>query len=305
MRIHDFTFKQKEKFCPICKGSAENSFVSVDGKLCVGGFNYSYCPYCDYYWINPQPDSNSLNKFYNYNHEKPLTEKDIIDAYTDYELKGNNFKNCQYLDIFLSCIPEKSNVLDFGCGPGIFLYHNKNKWNVYGVEISEIACNFSKTRDLKIFNNLEKVPEMKFDLITAFDVIEHMPHPEEFILELEKRLSNNGKIILRLPVTDGMLFDRHHPEKWKWVYSPYHVSMFSINAITKVASKCNFHYKIFPDKRMHASPELISIRCIDHLPRFFVKIIEKMYRHTPIISHLLQNYYKPDVIFIELKKPKV
>ena len=57
--------------------------------------------------------------------------------------------------------------------------------------------------------------DVKFDLITLIDVIEHLPDPVEQIKELSGMLKPNGKIFLRLPVINGILFSKKTPQKWK------------------------------------------------------------------------------------------
>ena len=114
-----------------------------------------------------------------------------------------------------------SNALEIGCGIGIISkFISKNVPDVTGIDISEENIKFAKaTNDGISFYSadfLEYPTKEKYDLITLFDVLEHIPkqiHPDVF--RKIKNLSNsNTKIIITIPDPDYLSYIRaHSPEK--------------------------------------------------------------------------------------------
>ncbi len=98
-------------------------------------------------------------------------------------------------------LPSSGTVLDVGCAAGYFLAVMREKgWTVTGVEPSETIASFGMRKfDIPILVGRVEQMSLKaasFDLITLWDVIEHVPNPREFLLHLRKLLKPGGKILL-------------------------------------------------------------------------------------------------------------
>jgi len=98
----------------------------------------------------------------------------------------------------LSLLP-KGKLLDVGCSYGNFLLIAKNKgFEVYGMEVNETAVEIARKK-----YNLNVVKALTFDelledfkgpykVITAFEVIEHIEKPLEFLQGVYNLLDNTG-----------------------------------------------------------------------------------------------------------------
>lgn len=95
-------------------------------------------------------------------------------------------------------------ILDIGCGSGVMLSALDKAGQVYGMDMSEDAIDFSK----RVFNGEvkqgtlpEKVPypEEYFDLITALDVIEHIDRDLDSLKSMCSHLVPGGKLIITVP----------------------------------------------------------------------------------------------------------
>ena len=104
--------------------------------------------------------------------------------------------------------PAGSSVLEIGFGNGSFLtYSKENKWNICGIEINEdlvktaIGCGF----DVRHSDNLMAFDDNSFDLIVAFDVLEHIPQDalSNFVKEVRRILKFNGFFLARFPNGDS------------------------------------------------------------------------------------------------------
>ena len=102
---------------------------------------------------------------------------------------------------------EPLNVLDVGCGTGnqltIPLAEKFSGIKFTGVDSDaqsiESAKNSNSLQNLKFACFPDIGSNEKFDLIIASEVIEHVEKPEEFLMHLREKLSDNGKLILTLP----------------------------------------------------------------------------------------------------------
>lgn len=91
-------------------------------------------------------------------------------------------------------------MLDFGCGLGYLLHAMERTWETYGVDISPYAIaqakqNAPRTRLEILAGNHLPFPDNFFDLVTALDVLEHIPQPADTLAELF-RVSNSGGILV-------------------------------------------------------------------------------------------------------------
>lgn len=101
-------------------------------------------------------------------------------------------------------------ALDVGCAFG-FLLKRLNPYfdEVYGIDISDFALQQAKKQvpqaKLKKINlNTQEIPypDGYFDLITALDVLEHTESIEKSLHKIKLKLSNNGYLILSVPLKD-------------------------------------------------------------------------------------------------------
>ena len=101
-------------------------------------------------------------------------------------------------------LPERAQVLDFGCGTGAALrtYSTRYpKWTLYGAELS--VDNLASLREIPGFVRLFTCPPadipMRFDLITSFHALEHVLEPVEMLRDLSRLLKDGGILFVQVP----------------------------------------------------------------------------------------------------------
>ncbi|MBI4093548.1 class I SAM-dependent methyltransferase [Candidatus Kaiserbacteria bacterium] len=102
---------------------------------------------------------------------------------------------------------HRGSVLDVGCGIGNFLELAKEKgWQCAGVDIDPDAIEAARKKtgisDLEVADVItytREHPDKKFDLITFFDVLEHVDNHNEFLAAISSLLKPGGHIAMSMP----------------------------------------------------------------------------------------------------------
>lgn len=148
----------------------------------------------------------------------------------------HNFKNQS------GFFPSQGKILDIGCYCGAFLKISSEMGYISkGVEPSSWA-----SKKARAYSNCEVVngtidsldPSERFDLITAFDVMEHLVDPLSEVAKVNKHLDVGGYFIF-----STLDFENWAPqllgEKWPWMMD-MHLYYFSISTIEDILAKNGF-----------------------------------------------------------------
>jgi 2-polyprenyl-3-methyl-5-hydroxy-6-metoxy-1,4-benzoquinol methylase len=150
---------------------------------------------------------------------------------------------------------KSGRLLDLGCAVGVFLSMAKEEgWEVCGVDISEYAVARARERcQVEVYaGELADVgfPEGSFDVITMWDVLEHLVHPQAGLAETHRILKDDGILLLDTP-NEGSLTRRvaHLIYRFfggrivypaKSLYHIYHRYYFSENTLRRILDASGF-----------------------------------------------------------------
>ncbi len=96
-------------------------------------------------------------------------------------------------------------VLDVGCSEGAAIeVLNQEKFKVVGIDIEDQALEFCKKRGLQnqiLKAHIDNLPFLSesFDIVTAFDVMEHLDDDLKALCELKRVCKSKGIILLTVP----------------------------------------------------------------------------------------------------------
>jgi len=141
--------------------------------------------------------------------------------------------------------PPGVRLLDIGAGPGLFLAEAKElNWNVSGLEPSAWGVNYAQqhlglsTVQAGTVERVREWPDRSFDVITAFDVIEHLITPDALIAHAARLLTPQGLLVLTTPRFDSWLC-RLLRARCYFIF-PAHLHLFSRRSLTTLLTKHGF-----------------------------------------------------------------
>ena len=150
-------------------------------------------------------------------------------------------RRCNHLEKYH---PTTATLLDVGCATGLFLKAIRQKgWLVAGVEPSAYASNYAWQQfglDVR-HGTLEEAnfPSQLFDVVTMWDVLEHVFDPKQTLHEIARILKPKGVLALSLPnpvCIEAKLFG----DKWVGWDQPRHLHLFSPTVLLSYFAKTEF-----------------------------------------------------------------
>lgn len=128
-------------------------------------------------------------------------------------------------------------VLDYGCGSGYGSHMlSMNAASVTGVDISKEAVDFA-SKEYRAHNlNFKTIAELgneKFDVITSFQVIEHVPDDKKYTSALKQLLNPGGIVIISTPDKKHRLFN-YIQQPW----NIFHLKEYTPESLEKLLKKC-------------------------------------------------------------------
>jgi 2-polyprenyl-3-methyl-5-hydroxy-6-metoxy-1,4-benzoquinol methylase len=134
-------------------------------------------------------------------------------------------------------------VLDYGCAGGDFVVGMEGRCNMWGVEYSREAIAKAAARHPQLagrFGTLETVDgTKKFDAVTAWDVIEHVPSPPEMLARISRALKDGGVLVLSTPnIGAGMA--KLMGRRWAFMTPPEHLGFFDKRSMISTLRTAGF-----------------------------------------------------------------
>ncbi|SKB93568.1 class I SAM-dependent methyltransferase [Daejeonella lutea] len=227
----------QERHCPIC-GTLENKQLYLRPDNLV----VKNCGVCSVYYISPSPSPEQINQFYaqyDSNHRKTKDLR-INKSKLDLIFGTDHFGDLRIRKLASMVDFKNSSFLDVGFGIPYFLYHlQKLGGNVFGVEYDNQAIDYARQSGLDnvFFGKISDLPkELKFDVISMNDLIEHPLNPLDLLNEAFERLNPGGRILIWTPNGD---FSKKDPNSTTFRVDLEHMQYFTTKSIAYLASKLN------------------------------------------------------------------
>jgi 2-polyprenyl-3-methyl-5-hydroxy-6-metoxy-1,4-benzoquinol methylase len=182
------------------------------------------CESCKFIFSRKIPSSEELEKYYkaygSSSYLSPITIKrynELLDQFEPYR--------------------KTNKILDAGCGAGYFLDEAKKRgWQIYGTELSDKAIQICTEKGIKMkkgFVDPSNYEPNTFDIITSFEVIEHINNPQSELKNFNIILRDGGLVYITTPNFNSIL--RYHLKaKYNVISYPEHLSYYTKTTLKKM-----------------------------------------------------------------------
>ena len=149
----------------------------------------------------------------------------------------------KYLDLLAQAHPDQGSLLDVGAATGFFLeLARRRQWKTCGVEPSDYATRVARHKGLDVHCGVLEdlsLPEVSFDVITMWDVIEHVTDPRKSLTKAFAMLAPGGTLALNTPDSASLLA-RLLGLRWHLVVPPEHLILFSRKSLELLLKQAGF-----------------------------------------------------------------
>lgn len=187
------------------------------------------CVSCGLVYQNPRPTFAEMAAHYPPDYESYAPEPDAENSswLLRQAIRYGVSKRCRYVTRY----KRAGRLLDVGCATGIFLQgiRSSGNWEPYGVDINEQVTHIAQGHGLDVrLGTLEQAgfADEFFDVVTMWDVLEHLYDPASSLREIYRILKPDGFVVIRVPNAsswDSQLFGRY----WAGLDSPRHLYVFT------------------------------------------------------------------------------
>lgn len=215
--------------CPTCNHlPAAPLFTKHKGE-------YAHCPNCEHIFL--------LN---------PLISRKLISFYTNYptsSLEWHQNESEFYRRIYQRgikllrphCVGPR--LLDIGCSSGYFLsIAAQEGFEAFGIEPNAQEARYALTNGIKVIGStIDDLShdEECFDVITLWDVLEHIREPVRYVDNLRLLLRNQGLVFVQVPTSDS-LAARILRDDCNMFDGIEHLTLFSAKSLDIAFNKAGF-----------------------------------------------------------------
>lgn len=223
-------------YCPVC--SYDNIADCWSTSRIPGNKTILWCGNCGFGWQHPLPTPAEIR--YYYDNSPTYNFHDTGEKAIGFQRRIRRINN------FAS---NMGRLLDIGSGLGDFLnLAARSGWEVTGIEPQESAALVCEERfgikpQVCVFDQI-KFDHRKFEVVTIWDVWEHVHKPLEFINRCINLLNPGGLLAVSIPNASGYPA-RLFKGKWRYVMFT-HLNYFKMPYVDKIMARCGM-YNVWAD----------------------------------------------------------
>lgn len=239
--------------CIVCASGEATTFLRQDQ------FAVLACVGCGLRYLEPQPTPEELTALYGEAYfARQHPGQPGYDQYL--EETDNHRRTFEHRLGLLPAPPGDGTVLDVGAATGLFVERARARgWNATGIEPSAWAAAHARNvHGQPVVTGMladQQLPAGSVDMVTLWEVIEHVPDPAKELREIHRVLRPGGTLALSTPDA-GSLVARLLGRKWPgWRKIPEHLFHFDRRSLARLLTTVGFEVQA-----MHYVPLIVSRR---------------------------------------------
>jgi SAM-dependent methyltransferase len=217
--------------CNLCGGVEMRKLFSGPDRLLAlpGEFTVVACRHCGLVQQNPRPTPHTIGTYYPANYEPySIAIDDEPSRWRRWDRRYGMQKRLRAIARY----KQGGRLLDVGCASGNFLHEidRTGHWQAEGVEPNAEVADYARQRfGLKIYPGrltALDLPDASYDVITLWNVLEHLHDPIENLMAAQRLLKPGGLLIFSIPnmeSAEARWFGRY----WLGWELPRHLYFFS------------------------------------------------------------------------------
>jgi SAM-dependent methyltransferase len=230
--------------CLVCGADDFRTYFNLQdwGYELPGEFRLVVCQACGHIYQTPRPTQTAIGAFYTRDYQ-PFRRSIAEEPHAWH-------RTWQHLQWRPRCLQvarlrASGRLLDVGASTGLFLNEMRRygEWTLAGVELDARAAQYARDSfGLDVFcGQIEDAlwQDNSFDVITLWDVLEHLPSPRTALTKIRKLLTDAGWLILSVPNAssiDARLFGPY----WIGLDPPRHMSAFTLAGLKRLLTETDF-----------------------------------------------------------------
>ncbi len=228
--------------CPLC-GQDRSEFYRAGRDRAhgtPGQFQLVRCRDCRLVYLCPRPTEDEIGNLYPPDYGPHQVVRGRLGLLQRIDVGYGMSKRARFVERHAN---RGGNALDVGCGTGEFLLELRDRgWNVTGQEVNGNAAGIAIGAGLAVRAcPLDRCgfEAESFDLVTLWDVVEHLPDPVSTLREIRRILKPSGRLVLSTPDL-GSLDSRLFAGWWHGLEIPRHLVLFGPETIRHALQRAGF-----------------------------------------------------------------
>lgn len=220
----------RERPCPVCANSSfELLFIKA-------GFPHGRCQNCGLIYVSPVLTDQAIRDYY----QQEVSWVQVLQSGTQIELDRRKYQYGLALAAPYVIGPE---LLDIGAGTGLFMETAAAEgFNPMGIELNQ--ANLNRLQRLG-FHMLDRpleaalLPDNHFDMVTMWEVLEHIVQPQGLLREVGRVLRPGGLLLILVPNVDSLVTRLLH-EKSGTFGGHSHINHFNLRTISTLLGQTHY-----------------------------------------------------------------
>jgi 2-polyprenyl-3-methyl-5-hydroxy-6-metoxy-1,4-benzoquinol methylase len=216
--------------CPVCEHAGAREWLRAPDRFHGRQQNYTLlrCPVCSLVWLRDPPLAGEMHNHYTSDYHRLISAAG--------ETSPSRWQGRMET---LTQFKRAGAILDLGCSSGSFLTSLKGEsWERHGIEIAADCAKIAQARSgAQVFvgDVLDApFPPGSFDVITCFDVLEHLYEPRLVMAKVREWLKPGGVFYFLVPNVDSSearVFESY----WAGLELPRHLFHYSPSSLRYLA----------------------------------------------------------------------